>query len=248
MANHALLNNVDHKNLKVITTRSADYGDNVMSTMTFADEFRSVQAHYPIFFHKHPDSGRFQAVAVFGFEEGENLFLGADGWDASYIPLTIERQPFLIGFQSVPGGGPEERKTVIHVDMDSPRVSEVEGEAVFLEHGGLTEYLNSINSVLSTINEGVERDKAFVDALLEFELLESFTLDVELNDGAKYRMAGFYTINEEKLAELGGEALAKLNREGHLQPIYMALASLSNIRDLIERRNARLDPSTPPAA
>lgn len=245
MANHALLNNVDHKNLKIITTRSADYGDNVMSTMTFADEFRSVQAHYPIFFHKQPDTGRFQAAAIFGFEEGENLFLDEQGWGASYIPLTIERQPFLIGFQSAAGSGAEERKTVIHVDMDSPRISESEGEAVFLEHGGLTEYLNRINAVLSTINEGVERDVAFVDALLELELLESFTLDVELNDGAKYRMAGFYTINEEKLAELGGDALEKLHRAGHLQSIYMALASLSNIRDLIERRNARQVPSTP---
>lgn len=241
MANHALLNNVDHKNLKIITARSADYGDNVMYTMTFADEFRSIQAHYPIFFRKQADTGQFQAVAVFGFEEGENLYLRDDGWDATYIPLTIERQPFLIGFQSVQGGAPEERKTVIHVDMDSPRVSETEGEAVFLEHGGLTQYLDRVNSVLHTIHEGVERDAAFIEALLEFELLESFTLDVELDNGAKYRMAGFYTINEEKLGELDGEALAKLNHDGHLQAIYMAVASLSNIRELISRRNARLD-------
>lgn len=241
MANHVLLNNVDHKNLKIITTRSADYGDNVMYTLTFVDEFRSVQAHYPIFFRKQPDTGQFQAVAMFGFEDGENLFLKAVGWDASYVPLTIERQPFLIGFQSVLGGAPDERQTVIHVDMDSPRISESEGEAVFLEHGGLTGYLNRINSVLRTIHDGVERDVAFIDRLLELELLESFTLDVELKDGAKYRMAGFYTINEEKLGELGGEALARLNQDGYLQPIYMAIASLSNIRDLIERRNARLD-------
>ena len=238
MANHALLNNVDHKNLRIITTRSADYGDNVMSTMTFADEFRSIQAHYPIFFRKEADTGQFQAVAVFGFEDGENLFLNEDGWDAAYIPMTIERQPFLLGFQSVPGAA--EHKVVIHIDMDSPRISETEGEAVFLEHGGLTQYLDRINAVLSAIHEGLERDRAFIDALLEFELLESFTLDVELNDGAKYRMAGFYTINEEKLGKLEGEVLAKLNHDGHLQPIYMVLASLSNIRDLIERRNARL--------
>lgn len=238
MAHHALLNNVDHKNLKIITTRSADFGDNVMSTMTFPSEFRSVQAHYPIFFSKQPDTGQFQALAVFGFEEGENLFLDEDGWDASYIPLTIERQPFLIGFQSGTGAG--EPNTVIHIDMDSPRVSETEGEAVFLEHGGLTEYLQHVNSVLHTIHEGFEGNQAFVDALLKYDLLESFTLDVELNDGSKYRLAGFYTINEEKLGELDGESLASLNRDGHLQPIYMIIASLSNIRDLIDRRNARL--------
>jgi len=238
MANHALLNNVEHKNLKIITTRSADLGDNVMSSTTFPKEFRSVQAHYPIFFHKQADTGQFQAAAVFGFEEGENLFLDENGWDASYVPLTIERQPFLIGFQS--GTGSAEPKTVIHVDMDSPRVSESEGEAVFLEHGGLSEFLRHINSVLHEIHEGFEGNQAFIDALLKHDLLETFTLDVELNDGSKYRMAGFYTINEEKLADLDGEALASLNHDGHLQPIYMVIASLSNIRNLIDRRNARL--------
>ena len=243
MANHALLNNVDHKNLKIITTRSADLGDNVMSTMTFPNEFRSVQAHYPIFFSKQPDTGQFQALAVFGFEEGENLFLDENGWDASYIPLTIERQPFLIGFQS--GASAGEQKTVIHIDMDSPRISETEGEAVFLEHGGLTEYLQHITSVLQTIHEGFEKSQAFIDALLKHDLLESFTLDVELNDGSKYRLAGFYTINEGKLIEVDGESLARLNHDGHLQPIYMAIASLSNIRDLIDRRNARLERSNP---
>ncbi len=240
MANHALLNNVDHKNLRIITTRSAEMGDNVMSTLTFPDEFRSLQAHYPIFFHKDMGTGEFRALAMFGFEEGENLFLDEDGWDASYLPLTIERQPFLIGYQSAEDVGDREKQTYIHIDMDSPRVSETEGEPVFLEHGGLTEYLQRINTVLRTIHEIADGNQGFFDALQELELLESFTLDVELDDGSKYRMVGYHTINEDKLGELDGQALEKLNSQGFLQPVYMAIASLSNIRDLIDRRNRRL--------
>ncbi len=34
MSNHVLLNNVDHKDLRVIATRSAEYGDNVMLAAT----------------------------------------------------------------------------------------------------------------------------------------------------------------------------------------------------------------------
>ena len=82
-------------------------------------------------------------------------------------------------------------------------------------------------------------NKPFADALLEHDLLESFTLDVELNDGSEHRLSGFYTINEEKLDELGGEALEKLNAEGYLKATYMVIASLSNFRDLIERKTAR---------
>lgn len=241
MANHVLLNNVDHKDLRVVDTRSAALGDDVMRTITFPNEFRSIQAHYPIVFGKEPESGKFQAMALFGFEEKENLFLSEDGWDATYIPLTIERQPFLIGFQRKSEGGEVTQQTVIHIDMNSPRISKSDGERVFLEHGGYTEFLNRINAVLGTINDGFESNEAFVDALLANDLLESFTLDVELNDGTEYRLSGFYTIDEEKLRALDGEALSKLSSDGHLLPIYMVVASMSNFRDLIKRRNDLLE-------
>ncbi len=35
MSKHVLLNNVDHKDLRMVTTRSAEYGDNVMLAATF---------------------------------------------------------------------------------------------------------------------------------------------------------------------------------------------------------------------
>jgi len=75
MTNFQLLNNVQHKDLKVIIDRSADLGDNVWYAVTFPNEFKNLQRHYPVFFIKNPDDGEFQAVAMFGVEEGENLFL-----------------------------------------------------------------------------------------------------------------------------------------------------------------------------
>ena len=82
MNNAVLLNNIDHKDLRVITTRGAAYGDDVKFALTFPAEFRNVQAHYPIVFQKTAD-GKFQSIALFGFQDKENLFLGPDGWDAS---------------------------------------------------------------------------------------------------------------------------------------------------------------------
>jgi len=237
MTRHVLLNNVEHKDLRVITRHAARYGDDVMCALTFPAEFRSVQAHYPIFFRKAADSGEFQPFAMFGFRDGENLFLGEQGWDATYVPMTIERQPFLIGFQ--PGTGAE-RQMVVHVDLDSPRISRTEGERVFLEYGGVSEYLQRVNSVLGAIHAGIENTPPFVAALLELELLESFALDMRLADGTDHRVAGFYTINEERLSALDGAQLEALNRKGYLLPIFMAIASLSNIRALIERKNRRL--------
>lgn len=240
MANHVVLNNEQHKDLKIITERSERYGDSVMCSLTFPDEYRSIQAHYPIFFRKDSGTGEFHSVAMFGFEENENLFLKGQEWDAAYLPLTIERQPFLIGFQSQTENGQLVKQPVVHIDLDNPRVSTTEGEPVFLEHGGYAPFLDRINSVLKSIHDGFEGLKPFVEALLRYDLLESFTLDVELNDGSKYHLAGFYTINEEKLHGLPGDALSELNQAGHLAAIFMVLASMSQLRGLIERRNELL--------
>lgn len=231
MANPVLLNNVEHKDLRVITNRGAEYGDNVMLAATFPAEFRNLQAHYPIVFHKGEDGVTFDAFAMLGFQDGENLFLEGDVWDASEIPLSIERHPFLIGVSG--------DDMMVHVDLDNPRVNRSAGEAVFLPHGGNTEYLEQVSATLATIHQGLQTMPAFVAALLEHNLLESFVIDIELNDGSQNRLSGFYTIHEERLLQLDGATLERLNKIGYLQAIYMVVASMSKLRDLIDRKNRR---------
>ena len=118
-----------------------------MHCLVFPFEFKQIQANYPIFFHKDTTNNEFVALALLGFEKGENLFLKETTWDAGYIPAIIERDPFLIGFQSPTSAQEEKPNAVIHIDMDSPRVGTT-GESVFLPHGGNTEYLNKIADTL----------------------------------------------------------------------------------------------------
>lgn len=230
MAQHVLLNNIDHARLRVIAARGAAYGDAVMHAVTFPTELRNVQACYPIVFQKTAD-GSFQPLALFGFTPGQNLFLDGERWDAPYIPLAIERQPFLIGRS--------DEELVMHVDLDSPRIGTDTGEPLFLPHGGTSEFLERMNSVLRALHEGLQATPAFIDALLAHDLLESFVLDIQLDDGSEHRLAGFYTINEERLRALDGAALERLHRQGHLEPVFMAVASLAHLRDLIDRVNRR---------
>ncbi|SHI16270.1 SapC family protein [Ferrimonas marina] len=240
MGNHVLLNSAEHKDLKVVTQYGEAYGDNIWFTLTFPQEFRSVQAHYPVFFHKDPKTGQFHCVALFGLKHNENLFLDEQGWNASYIPLTVRRQPFLIGQQRIHDAGEAFTQRVIHIDMDSPRISETEGEALFHPYGGNTPYLEEVADMLEVIHHGLEDSKAFVELLQEHDLLESFTLEIELDNGDKHSMHGFYTINEPVLESLSAEVLDSLHKQGYLQAIYMALASQSNVRDLMNRVNQRL--------
>lgn len=232
MPTHALLNNIEHHDLRVITAHGAAYGDQVMSVATFPAEFRDVQACFPIVFRQTTDGLGFEPMALLGFQEGENLFLKGAQWDAMYKPMMLERQPFLIGIN----GG----ELMVNVDLDHPRVSRTEGEPVFLTHGGNTEFLEKSNSLLLSIHQGMQALQGFLAALLQHELLESFVLEVELNDGSQNKLVGLYTINEDRLQALSGEAVAQLHAAGHLQAIYFVVASLSNFRALIDRKNAAL--------
>ncbi len=228
MTRHTALNNIDHRDLRVDPRRGARMGDDAMFAPTFPAEFRNVQAHYPIVFHKD-GQGRFQPVALFGFRQGDNLFLHGERWDATYVPLAMERQPFLIGRSGT--------ELAVHIDLDHPRVGTTTGEPLFREHGGSSDYLERMTSMLRTLHDGLEATPAFVDALLRHDLLESFVLDVQLDDGAQHRLAGFYTVQEDRLRALDGDAFLALHRDGHLEPLYMVLASLAQLRVLIERIN-----------
>lgn len=238
MANYQVLNNVEHGSLKVITERGAQYGDNTMFAMTFPFEMRKAQACYPILIHKDESNGKYFPVTLFGFEQGENLFLEGNKWNAAYIPLMIQRQPFMIGFQK-PNPAAESRR-VVTIDRDHPRVNETDGTAVFLEHGGNSEYLDTVATILETIHKNHEQNELFMEALLQHQLVESVTLNIRLEDGTDNKLQGFYMLDDEKLQQLEEAAITDLHRRGFLLPAYMMVASQSQMKTLVDLRNARL--------
>ncbi|MFT7006990.1 MAG: hypothetical protein ACJAXJ_001502 [Colwellia sp.] len=240
MSNHQMLNNVQHKNLKVHTKKSAELGDKIMLTQTFPNEFYDIQAYYPIVFHKDETTEKFQSYALLGLEQKENLFLANDCWDCGYLPLTIKAQPFLIGFQNQDVNGNIQKQTVIHIDADSPKLNKEQGESIFTEFGQNTPFIEHIGEVLGEIDKGFEESQRFLNLLTQYDLLEKFVFDIELMDKSHNRLSGFYTINEEKLNNLTSQALAELSKAGFLKPIYMALASILNMGELIKRKNKRL--------
>ncbi|WP_102796488.1 SapC family protein [Bowmanella denitrificans] len=226
------LNNIDHKDVRIDTTKGASLGDKVMLSMLTLPEFRTAQAYYPVVLHKNAQTGEFYPVALFGFEAEENLFLQGDQWQAGYIPLYQQRGPFLIGQSN--------GQRVIHINMQHPRVNLDKGEPLFLEYGGYSPYLEQLVSVLETLHQGVEMNNHFIAALLELNLIESFSLEVQLDNHAKHQLLGFYTVNEKNLSELSAEQLAGLNQQGYLEAIYMMLASQSQFAKLVAMKNAQL--------
>lgn len=235
MANHALLTAEDHADLRVRTERGAEFGDGVMSCITVPSEFRRVQNAFPILFRRDLQRDVFTALALFGFEPGENLFLEGGRWDADYRPLALDIQPFLIGGPAAPGGEKQ-----VHVDLDSPRLARDEGVRLFDEHRRPTPYLEAVAEKLGDLDEGYQASAGFFDALQRHELLEPLTLEVTLDDGSTNRLVGFHVVDEARLRGLDAAALGELHAAGHLMPVFMAMASLSNLTKLIARKNRRL--------
>jgi hypothetical protein len=108
---------------------------------------------------------------------------------------------------------------------------------LFDNEGEPSAFLNQKIALLDKLHGGLQHSVGFVDTLLQHELLEQITLDIAFNDGSKQTLQGFYSIAEEQLYQLKGDVLESLNQAGYLQPVFMAVASLSRMRGLIERRN-----------
>ncbi|WP_299309726.1 SapC family protein [uncultured Croceicoccus sp.] len=231
---HAVLDNATHGELRVATGAAVQFGDGIMACPVMPNEFRQVQAHYPILFRLDAEGQAFTAHALFGFDTGENLFLNDGEWDARYRPLAMAVQPFLIG-RSRDGGDAQ-----VHIDMAHPRVGHADGVRLFDEDGRPTPFLEEMSQLLGTLDQGYRASGAFFDALRRYDLLEPFSLEIPLDDGSKNRLVGFHIIDEDRLRALDPAALGDLHAADHLLPIFMALGSLAQIGGLVDRKNRTL--------
>ena len=243
MTNHVLLDNVTHQDLRVDTRYSASYGNDVGAVITFATEFADVQREYPILLQKDSQTQTFQTVALLGLSVDENLFLDAtvpSHWNADYVPAALARGPFLIGFEDQSADGGSDNAPVVLIDMDSPRISNKDGDTIFLEHGGNSRYLESINTILQGIHQGMQINEHMINAFTQMDLIEPVTFDIELDNGEKIQIAGNHTISQEKLAKLDGSQLQQLNSAGFLQGAFLIIASMQNMKKLIRLKNAQV--------
>jgi len=235
MPDHAILTAATHGEMRVRHDRGAALGDAVMSCLIVPDEFRRVQNEYLILFRRNIEDGSIVALALFGFETGENLYLSDRGWDARYIPLAMEIQPLLIG---APRPGDEGAQ--VHIDMASPRIDRTQGSRLFDEDGRPSTFLEDRIEKLGALDTGYRAGAGFFAALDRYELLEPFMLEVPLDDGSINNLVGFQVIDEDRLRGLDAVALDDLHRGGHLMPIFMALASQGHLPRLIARKNQTL--------
>ena len=233
-----ILNNVDHKDLKIDITPRKDYGDLVNRVPIVATEYSDLHKQFPIFIHKNTKTGELTSHAILGLEKDENLFVENDEWQVHYVPAMLARGPFSMGYRKTDPDSDDIEDTLIMIDEEHPRCG-TQGEPVFMEFGGETLYLEYIKKVLKTLRAGLDVDKLFFGLLEEFDLLEPVSVELILSSEKQVNFNGYYTINQSKLWELDGDSLIKLNKSGVFGLIFFLISSADNFEKIIELKNHR---------
>lgn len=222
-----LLNNIDHRDLRVAVGHHARYGDAINQTRVFPAEYEELQRDYAILLRRDERGDLFATVQL-GLDPDENLFLDDERWDARYVPATCARGPFSIGVD-------EQGEPMIHVEPDHVRIV-ANGEPVFLPLGGNAPLLDHVSAMLQRIYLGLQTECAMFDAFDGAGLLEPATLRLDLGEGRCYNIPDRFTIDAGRLAALEGAALERLHRHDYLRPALWIASSLGNLRHLIDRK------------
>lgn len=228
MNNYTLLANDKHASVKVMRRHGSEFGDSVNQTMVLPSEFADLHREYPIFFRKGGNDELFPIVLM-GLDRGQNLFLSDSRWNARYVPALHRRGPFQI---APPDGEGQDAK--VQIDLNDARVTEDEGEPLFLQHGGLSPYLKYIIDVLQTVQTGAASVKPFFKALDALSLIEPITLRLKLSESETYTVPDLFGIDEKRFGELSGDDLKSMHDSGLLALCHWILSSRTNVNRLIE--------------
>jgi hypothetical protein len=234
-----VLNNVDHKDLKVDTRPGINKIQDVNRSLVHATEISELHKEFPLVFYKHPDTGQTQLHAILGLAKDENLFVEQSGWTTRFVPALLARGPFSLGYKKTEQIGNEQTDPVICIDMDDPRVNTEYGEDVFLPFGGEAPYLNYVKKALQTIEQGLVFDKTLFTLVESMDLLEPVSIQIKLSNVDEVNFSDYYTVNQEKLAQLDGASLARLHQYGVLSLLFFVLSSMGNFQQLIALKNAK---------
>ena len=94
----SILTNDQHRSVAVDTRARPEYGDMVNRAIALSAEFNELHREFPLLLRKTEEAPGFVAHAILGFEKDENLFVDGDRWTSTYIPATLARGPFSLGY------------------------------------------------------------------------------------------------------------------------------------------------------
>jgi hypothetical protein len=229
------LNVTQHGKMKVRTILSMPQVGRTHAIPVTIDEFTLVQRHYPIVFSVGETS---VPLALMGLNEGVNVFLDPDGRPLEnniYIPAYVRRYPFLLARLR-----PDSDELSLCFDPGADAIGDFEeGEPLF-DGENPSEATKAILQFCEQFEAAGLRTTAFMEELTKSDLLMDGEVAIQ-PEGAQqpFVYRGFRMVDEEKLRNLRGDELRKMNQNGLLPLIYAHLFSLSEMRNVFGRQMAQ---------
>jgi hypothetical protein len=227
------LSSVDHATWKTRPVESAPWLNDQHAVPLTVDEFASAQRNYPIIF----SSGEAPVpLALMGLNEGVNVFMGEDGrfTEQVYVPAYVRRYPFMLAKLR-----PDSDDLSVCFDPTAGAIGDFEeGDALFVD-GEPSEATKQILGFCEQFEQAGQRTQAFMQELIANELLMDGEMSVQPDpDKPPFVYRGFQMVNEDKLRELRGDQLRKMNQSGLLPLVHAHLFSMSVMRDVFARQMA----------
>ena len=228
------LSSNEHGTWKTNTMNGAPFLKEVHAIPVTIDEFVTVQRHYPIIF---ADAENPIPLALMGLNEGVNVFIGDDGMFTQpvYIPAYVRRYPFMLAQL---GQNPQELSLCF--DPTSGLVRADGDAAELFTDGQPSETTKAVLQFCEQFEQSAQRTGAFLNELREMDLLMDGEVTITPENAPQpsvYR--GFKMVNEEKLRDLRGDQLRKMNQNGMLSLIMAHLFSLDLMREIFARQVAQ---------
>ncbi|HLL59398.1 MAG TPA: SapC family protein [Allosphingosinicella sp.] len=224
------LSSTIHGNYKTRPAEAAPFLASAHAVPITIDEFVTAQRHYPIVFSSGENP---VPLALMGLNEGVNVFLDETGklLGETYVPAYMRRYPFMLA--RVRSDADE---LSLCFDPESGLVGEYdEGQPLFTD-GQPSETTQSILKFCEEFEISAQRTGAFVRELQEAKLLIDGEASVQAGEGDPFIYRGFQMVAEEKLRELRGDELRKMNQNGMLPLIMAHMFSLSLVPEIFAKQ------------
>ena len=224
-----------HANFKVREADSAPFVVDQHAVPVTVEEFPLVQRHMPIVFTLGDEA---VPIALMGMNEGVNVFFDEEGKlndPTIYLPAYIRRYPYLLAKLR-----PDAQELSLCFDPTTDTLGAFEDGIPLFEDGKPTEIVTNILTFNESFEQAGARTSNFMNDLKEMGLLMDGEITIQ-PEGAEqpFVYRGFQMVNEEKLADMRGDQLRKIHKNGMLPLIYAHLFSLSLMRDVFGRQMAQ---------
>ncbi|GGF40210.1 peptidase [Aliidongia dinghuensis] len=222
-----------HANMKLNTNAGFGFAAHTHLIPITIAEFRFVARQYPIIF----SAGEIpMPFAVVGLRENTNLMVNeSNQWrNRTYIPGAVHTYPFIL----LPIAKDSNEVSVV-IDPDAASLGEI-GEALFKD-GTPTPILSRIIELTNHFRAGMMKTIEFGKMIAAAELLVPRGVELLLQDGSKFRIDNFLTLDGAKIDGIANNIFLRWRKDGWLLPLFQCLQSLdswSMLADLESDRRA----------